>query len=242
MVSSSSALFSPLPKGNISNIIVQRITDSLISGELKPGDKLPTEIEFSEQLGVGRNAVREAIKVLEAFGVVEIRRSEGTFIVDSINQNLLNPTIYGLIMADKGMDDLLEFKITFLNAVLFLAVPKATNEDIEVLQAYYEQFCAAMAQENGITTEERYQPSHEFYNYLAVITNNPLIIELNKIVLKISRFSRVKAIESSLAAGKPNYLPDIYKRLLDVVISRDKNNVGPVIEYTLTQWRELLHQ
>ena len=58
-------LFAQLPKGSISEIIVQRITDALISGELKPGDQIPTEVEFSEKLGVSRNGVREAIKVLE---------------------------------------------------------------------------------------------------------------------------------------------------------------------------------
>ena len=84
-------LFAELPKGSISEIIVKRITDALISGELKPGDKIPTEVEFSEKLGVSRNAVREALKVLVAFGVLEIRRSEGTFVVEEYNNKLLDP-------------------------------------------------------------------------------------------------------------------------------------------------------
>ena len=52
----NNSLFEELPKGSISEIIMQRITDALISGQLKPGDKIPTEVEFSEKLGVSRNA------------------------------------------------------------------------------------------------------------------------------------------------------------------------------------------
>ena len=99
-------LFEELPKGSLSDIIVKRITDALVSGELKPGDKIPTETEFSENLGVGRNAVREAIKVLVAFGVLEIRRAKGTYVVDDYSDKLLDPLIYGLILSERNMDEL----------------------------------------------------------------------------------------------------------------------------------------
>ena len=57
----NNSLFAELPKGSISEIIMQRITDALIGGQLKPGDKIPTEVEFSEKLGVSRNAVRQQL-------------------------------------------------------------------------------------------------------------------------------------------------------------------------------------
>ena len=81
-------LFAELPKGSISEIIIQRITDALIRGELKPGDQIPIEVEFSEKLKVSRNAVREAVKGLVAFGVLEIKRLEGTFVTNKRLQGL----------------------------------------------------------------------------------------------------------------------------------------------------------
>ena len=53
--------------------IINRVTDAIISGELQPGQKMPTENSLSEAMNVGRNSVREAIKVLEAMGVLNIR-------------------------------------------------------------------------------------------------------------------------------------------------------------------------
>ena len=57
-----------------SESVVQQIIDSLVEAmirkELKPGDQIPTEMELAERLGVGRNSVREAIKILVYFGVL----------------------------------------------------------------------------------------------------------------------------------------------------------------------------
>ena len=64
----------------ISAEILHMITDNILAGNLKPGDKLPTEFELAESLGVGRNSVREAIKMLHSLGVVEVKMGAGTFI------------------------------------------------------------------------------------------------------------------------------------------------------------------
>lgn len=58
----------PLNRESVSSSIMNMITNYLLSKELKPGDKLPTESEFVQQLGVGRNSVREAIKMLSSRG------------------------------------------------------------------------------------------------------------------------------------------------------------------------------
>ena len=228
-----------LPKGVISEIIVKRITDSLISGELKPGDKIPTEAEFSEKLGIGRNSIREAIKVLVAFGVLEIKRSDGTYVVDEFNQKLLDPILYGLILANKSIKDLLEFKITFLNSVLYLAVMKATDEDIRYLRECYEAFQSCMQERPG-DVRTNYLISERFYRYLADMSRNPLVIQLNEIVLKISKYTRTKAIQVSMDTDKHEHLVSCYLKILELVESRDKRNISVVIDYVIEKWSELL--
>ena len=66
----TSFLKEPVGGQSVVNKIVDNITNAIINGELNPGDKIPTEAELSESMGAGRNSVREAIKVLEAYGVV----------------------------------------------------------------------------------------------------------------------------------------------------------------------------
>ena len=69
-----------LRKESVVQSVINRLTDAIKSGELKPGDKVPPEIELAEALGVARSSLREAIKILSYLGVLESKRSEGTFI------------------------------------------------------------------------------------------------------------------------------------------------------------------
>lgn len=78
--------------------VVDCITNEIISGELHPGDRLLTEPELSAKYGVGRNSVREAIKQLQAFGILFIKRADGTFVTDSYQQPMLDPMLYSLIL------------------------------------------------------------------------------------------------------------------------------------------------
>ena len=88
---------------SIVNKIVDNITNAIINGELNPGDKIPTEAELSESMGVGRNSVREAIKVLEAYGVVHIKRAEGTFVSQEyLSRALRNHFTEGFHKTDCG--------------------------------------------------------------------------------------------------------------------------------------------
>ena len=65
-----------LKKINRSSVVqrvIDRLTEAIVSGELKPGDRIPTEMELAEQMGVARNSIREAVKILVYIGVLEIR-------------------------------------------------------------------------------------------------------------------------------------------------------------------------
>lgn len=232
------SLLAPLPRGPISETIVERIIEALIDGSLEPGDKLPTEMEFSEKLGIGRNTVREAIKVLVAFGVLEVRRAEGTFVVEKFSHRLLDPMIYGLILSNQSMADLLEFKITFLHSTIYLAMQKATNADVNNLRKLAQDYREAVrAHRDNI--QMMYDASAAFHRYLGTISHNNLLDYLNEMVMRISKFSRVKAIEISSKSGQPYCLADSYDRIVDVIEFR---NIGleDLIEYIMDLWKRLL--
>ena len=83
--------------------VINCLTDGMVSGELKPGDKLPTEPELAATLGVARTSVREATKILTYLGVLESRRSEGTFVANGFQESMIDPMVYGIIL-NKGED------------------------------------------------------------------------------------------------------------------------------------------
>lgn len=232
-------LLDPMTKGGVSEILIQRITDALIDGTLKPGDKIPTEMEFKESLGVGRNSVREAIKVLEAFGVLEIRRSEGTFVVSEFDHKLLDPILYGIILSNHSLEDLLDFKITILTSIMFLAIKKATDNDISELCRMLEEFQRSIIEEVP-EYDKIYDKSIAFNNYLGEVSRNPMMIQLNDVVIKIAKFTRINAIKVSIKQGRPLALPQVYGEMVDVLKARDKMKIPEVMDHTLKIWQELL--
>ena len=231
-------LMAPLASGAKSEVIIQRITDSLISGDLKPGDKIPTEQEFCEQLKVGRNTVREAIKVLIAFGVLEIRRSEGTFVVDHFSPKLMDSVLYGLILCPRSMGDLLEFKISLWTSMIILAIDKATEEDLKQLQILYDVLAKTIHAENP-DADAIFSDSEDFHRFLGEITHNPLMSQLNELTVNFSTNSRITSIKLRIQKGKLGDMLQEYNAMLELVRHRDKSAVPGTMAGILAAWRIL---
>ena len=68
--------------------VVNWVKSEIQSGRLRVGDKLPKEADMAEMLGVGRSSLREGMKILNTYGVVESRQGEGTFRVDHVAKNV----------------------------------------------------------------------------------------------------------------------------------------------------------
>ena len=94
-------LLSPVGGESVVQQVINKITDSIISGELKPGDRLPPELELIEAMQVSRNTLRSAVQTLRAYGVLEVRRPEGTFVCESANPQILNPMLYSILLHEQ---------------------------------------------------------------------------------------------------------------------------------------------
>jgi DNA-binding FadR family transcriptional regulator len=70
----------PIRSRKIVDVVVERLEDQILEGSLNDGDKLPSEEQLAAQLGVGRRSVREALKVLETKGLVEVQKGVGTLV------------------------------------------------------------------------------------------------------------------------------------------------------------------
>ena len=196
-------------------------------------------MEFSEKLKVSRNAVREAVKGLAAFGVLEVRRSEGTFVVKEYNQKLLDPLLYGLILSDHSIKELLEFKLGIAASLLYLAILNASEEEIRELRRRGEAFRAVM-RENPVNIDQAYEASLTFNKYLSGMTHNCMQERLGEIVDQIATFTRRKAIEVSIERGMPEVLPDNYLEEVALLERREKESVAQFMDQRLKIWQNLL--
>jgi DNA-binding FadR family transcriptional regulator len=122
--------------------VVAEIENRLISGSLKAGDRLPPERQFAEALGVSRGAVREALRILEAIGVVEAGTGSGPtsgsmIVKDSIAGMAMVMRIH-LQLASFTQDDLVQVRLMIEKMAARKAAETATAEDLADLQSLVE--------------------------------------------------------------------------------------------------------
>lgn len=156
----------------MSAAIVDQVRGLIRSEQLKPGDRLPSERALGERMGVSRVTVREALRVLEAGGLVEIRvGAHGGAFVTSPSSSRLGSDFADLIgLSTLTASDVTEARKIVEIGIIPLVVARATAEDIAELRAMIEDHQAALG-------EGRYgmAMSAEFHIRVAACTHNGAI-------------------------------------------------------------------
>ena len=113
---------------------ITKIKEMLISGVLKAGDRLPPEKDLSENLGLSRSSLREAVKALELIRVLDVRRGDGTY-VTSLEPQLLTEAMAFVVDLHQGKSvlELFEVRRILEPAAASMAAPKITGEQIDAL-------------------------------------------------------------------------------------------------------------
>src|SRR3954454_18201336 len=129
--------FTPVNTGRISAEIVDQIKSAIRDGRLGPGDQLPAERELTKQLGVSRVSVRDALRMLEAHGLIEVRvGARGGAFVTTPAPSLVSEGFADMLrMSDVSPTDVTEMRLVFELAMLPLAVDRATGHDLAYLTA-----------------------------------------------------------------------------------------------------------
>lgn len=122
------------------DVIIRQIKELLISGRLKPGDRLPPERKLSEQFAVGRTHVREALRKLEFYGILQTRPQSGTFVA-GIGVSALQSLIADVLKIDSpSFLSLVETRVLLEEATIKLACQRRTKEDLRQLEVSLEAY------------------------------------------------------------------------------------------------------
>src|SRR6201994_62236 len=165
-------LFSRVSVGRISEIIVEQIRLLMRQGQLKPGDRLPPERDLCERFGVSRVTVREALRMLESSGLVEIRVGArgGAFVTapssDRVGEGLADLLTLSVISAA----DVTEVRMILEVGMVPQVCERATEEDLVSLEKICERSEEALR--NGDYSMDF---SLEFHTRVAQATHNPAL-------------------------------------------------------------------
>lgn len=115
-------------------LVAEQIKQHIIDNGLNPGDKLPTEKEMCQILGVSRSSVREAVKSLQSLGIIETKQREGIVVRSLGSGALVDYLTFGLQFADPNVTDLTEARAVVEIGILPLVASKAESEDFEDME------------------------------------------------------------------------------------------------------------
>lgn len=163
---------------NATDLVVNYVRTAIQNGQLKVGDKLPREADIAQELGVGRSSLREGIKILNAYGVVESRQGEGTFVVDHCASNFFQ--FMGFFSSKENMHYFLGLRRVLEVGNIVEIHDKLQPEDIEKL----EKFAAVFDNEDR-PTSEYIEADKDFHSYMISFSKNPMTIQINNMLTSL---------------------------------------------------------
>ena len=119
------------------NYVIGQIRDALFEKKLKPGDRLPSEMELANLFGVSRGSIRQAMKALESLGVLSIRPGNGTYVNNNMSKNSFNPLAFALLISRPSVKTISDARYALERDIFELLLEK--DERVERVLPFLKQ-------------------------------------------------------------------------------------------------------
>lgn len=231
MLNTPKKQYEPVTSGRLYEQIVEQIEGAVVAGELKAGDRLPSERELGEQFGVSRTAIREAVNALTQKGLVEVFPGRGTFITDGTSKAVRHSL--GMMMQfghDEDARNLVEIREILEPEIAALAATRAKKEHIIRMQTAVDDM------EKALNDAEKFVGADlEFHLALAEASRNVLITTLLTPIIDILREQRerISLVDGGLKRGQYHH-----KRILKAVKGKDAEGASKAMRAHLRQVRK----
>ncbi|WP_312048022.1 FadR/GntR family transcriptional regulator [Anaerotignum sp.] len=217
-----------IKKVNLSTQLMDMMISLIENGTWNPGEKLPNEIDLANSFSVSRNIMRESMKILENFGILDSRTGVGTYISENAINNICNMRFFESLKNNSSIEKLLETRLIIEPELAYYATLRATDEEIAALKYLLEEDTKKHVITNFFHTDD-----FHFHRYVAKYAKNDILENLlstileqlsadeyadfNKFVdnsVKIDSFNDHMAVFDAIAKRDPLLAKDIMYRHL----------------------------
>lgn len=209
------------------DMIIRQIRELISSGQLNSGDKLPSERQLSEKLGVGRTYVRDAIKKLEFYGILKTLPQSGT-VVAGLGITALEGLISGILKLEKrDFASLVETRVLLEAEATRLACLRRTDEDIKNIEEALEIFRVNVQKGNPAVEEDLL-----FHLKIAEASKNNVIKSLMLIVTPeiLQLYKELKVCSD----GKSLKSYEDHKKILALIVDQDEEAASSAMRVHLS--------
>lgn len=215
--------------------VLDRLQQRIHSGDLAPGDHLPSERELMDLYGVGRPAVREALQELARSGIVEINHGERARVVVPTAHLLINQVAGGarhMLQTQPGMlEHLKDARVFFEAGIARMAAQRATREDVERLRSRLADQRASM-----VNLDQFLSRDMAFHREIATISGNPIFPAIVE-----AMFNWASEYYQSIvrAPGAEELTLSEHQRIIDAIAAHEPDEAAQAMQDHLLRANEL---
>jgi DNA-binding FadR family transcriptional regulator len=209
---------------------VEGLEDYIIRQGCRPGDKLPSEREFAERLGLSRTAVREAVKRLNQKGLIRSSVGRGLFVAERSTEAVAASLGTVLLLEGGTFGDVMELRRVLGTAAARFAAERATPEDVAALRGALEAMEREVEQRGGYG-----RTGSAFHLLLARIAHNPLLAALAEPVMALMDRCRGQVSWRPTRRGLGDH-----RRIYQAVASRDPASAAAAMDEHVTYFEKRL--
>ncbi len=203
-----------------STYAAEQIVEAIRRGDYQVGDKLPSEREIAEQMGVSRPSVREAISALQIVGILESRPGDGTYVVKALTDFEEEYSALLLLEQSESLSEAFEARRVLEESVIRLACEKAAPEDIEDVARVLEEMKQAAQEQNF---EALMETNRRFHWAIAEATHNSLLLRALEPLLEVMRQRLPRELRGKYYredAQKFEETYEMHQRIFDALAAR----------------------
>ena len=232
-----SAFLESRPMASSVDFVVNSIKELLLSKKVMPGDRLPAETELTRLLSVSRGSVREAMKILSALGIVEVKRGDGTYISTGGGEVMFDPLLFSLIVSQPEFSELKELRLILEKNVVRLAVRNATDEDLWKLRECVEK-TLSLKNKAEKKYDELLDLDLEFHAILGKAGKNRPLETIYRFVMQYFRPYIAQSLTKQSNFSRES--TDAHQKILQAVEQRDAKAAEKAVEESTEVWEFLI--
>ena len=234
-------LFRPVEVKRASEAIFEQIRDLIARGELKPGDRLPSERNMIEMFQRSRPTIREALRMLERAGYIRtVPGSNGAVVLPPNDKNLENSLADALSIGHISLDQLAEYRAASETVTAGWAAQRRTEEDLRAMERLLERMGRCLDD-----YEQSVSLDPDFHGLIAKAAKNTVSVIFNRTFSKLNRdymTSRMAAMEPEKQRAMTRRVHQMHETIFAAIKAGDAEGASAAMRVHLTAFRDDLSE
>lgn len=211
----------------ITRAISEHLMDALISGQIKPGDMLPSDRTLSEQLGMTRTSVREALKVLHIMGLIQVHPGRRPIVASKSNDLFLSPLSWTFLLGQQNVEHIMDVRRILEIESARLTALKAQPNNIQDLRNTIEKMRKAC---KSFDVDAFSEVDVDFHLVIAESSGNPIIVNL------LTTSGKLLSFISKSGMSTQKQMDEIFHehlKIFEAIIAADSDSAQKSMKYHL---------